>query len=297
MLVICVLSKNVCVSDSQWKSWRVIAKSSRRPIFIPTHWLSLCCVFWRPRIPVQNMLCFTFPTAIAHLSCRCCWIQFDFVFAVLSLELMKMLKEQGLPIRPHYFWPILAQNMKDKNSDGMSLPFFSSTVHEICLCVFFKIKMQYFILSLVVSNGYVRQTLPTSLSSWWCICGVGIYLFWDARRILSFQRSVFSQILMPYRVVQLGQISVSRDGWGQSVLIPAREYGITSNSSLINTYKHTAYFIAAHWNTMNFVNQEYRNPVLKGWNPARVFCPPRQETAFTKASGDPGERVVFSLFR
>ncbi|XP_053188703.1 leucine-rich PPR motif-containing protein, mitochondrial [Scomber japonicus] len=33
----------------------------------------------------------------------------------LSLELMKMLKEQDLPIRPHYFWPLLTQHVKDNS--------------------------------------------------------------------------------------------------------------------------------------------------------------------------------------
>uniref|UniRef100_H3CPU5 Uncharacterized protein n=1 Tax=Tetraodon nigroviridis TaxID=99883 RepID=H3CPU5_TETNG len=37
----------------------------------------------------------------------------------LSLALMKMLKEQGLPTRPHYFWPLLTQHLKDKNTDGV----------------------------------------------------------------------------------------------------------------------------------------------------------------------------------
>lgn len=35
-----------------------------------------------------------------------------------------MLKEQGLPTRPHYFWPLLTQHLKDKNTDGMSSPLF-----------------------------------------------------------------------------------------------------------------------------------------------------------------------------
>lgn len=35
-----------------------------------------------------------------------------------------MLKEQGLPTRPHYFWPLLTQHLKAKNTDGMSLPLF-----------------------------------------------------------------------------------------------------------------------------------------------------------------------------
>ncbi|KAM9344741.1 leucine-rich PPR motif-containing protein, mitochondrial [Symphorus nematophorus] len=36
-----------------------------------------------------------------------------------SFELMKMMKEQGLPIRPHYFWPLLTQHVKDNNTAGV----------------------------------------------------------------------------------------------------------------------------------------------------------------------------------
>ncbi|KAM6997246.1 LOW QUALITY PROTEIN: leucine-rich PPR motif-containing protein, mitochondrial [Tautogolabrus adspersus] len=37
-----------------------------------------------------------------------------------SLELMKMLKEQDFPIRPHYFWPLLTQHVKDNNTAGVT---------------------------------------------------------------------------------------------------------------------------------------------------------------------------------
>ncbi|KAM9726781.1 leucine-rich PPR motif-containing protein, mitochondrial [Menidia menidia] len=36
-----------------------------------------------------------------------------------SLELMKLQKEQNLPIRPHYFWPLLTQPAKEKNVAGV----------------------------------------------------------------------------------------------------------------------------------------------------------------------------------
>ncbi|XP_071336267.1 leucine-rich PPR motif-containing protein, mitochondrial [Trachinotus anak] len=36
-----------------------------------------------------------------------------------SVELMKILKEQGFPIRPHYFWPLLCPHLKDKNTAGV----------------------------------------------------------------------------------------------------------------------------------------------------------------------------------
>uniref|UniRef100_A0AAR2JHE3 Pentacotripeptide-repeat region of PRORP domain-containing protein n=1 Tax=Pygocentrus nattereri TaxID=42514 RepID=A0AAR2JHE3_PYGNA len=32
--------------------------------------------------------------------------------------LMKTMKEEGLPIRPHYFWPLLTQHQKDRNAPG-----------------------------------------------------------------------------------------------------------------------------------------------------------------------------------
>uniref|UniRef100_G3P982 Leucine rich pentatricopeptide repeat containing n=1 Tax=Gasterosteus aculeatus aculeatus TaxID=481459 RepID=G3P982_GASAC len=37
----------------------------------------------------------------------------------LSLKLMKLIKEQDLPIRPHYFWPLLTQHVKDGNTAGV----------------------------------------------------------------------------------------------------------------------------------------------------------------------------------
>uniref|UniRef100_A0A3B5M2Q6 Leucine-rich pentatricopeptide repeat containing n=1 Tax=Xiphophorus couchianus TaxID=32473 RepID=A0A3B5M2Q6_9TELE len=33
----------------------------------------------------------------------------------MSLELMKTVKEQNLPVRPHYFWPLLTQPLKENN--------------------------------------------------------------------------------------------------------------------------------------------------------------------------------------
>ncbi|XP_058507981.1 leucine-rich PPR motif-containing protein, mitochondrial [Solea solea] len=37
----------------------------------------------------------------------------------MSLELMKLLKEQNVPIRPHYFLPLLKEIVKDRNTAGM----------------------------------------------------------------------------------------------------------------------------------------------------------------------------------
>ncbi|XP_067092974.1 leucine-rich PPR motif-containing protein, mitochondrial [Osmerus mordax] len=36
-----------------------------------------------------------------------------------AMELMKLMKEQGLPIRPHYFWPLLTHHQKEKNTAGV----------------------------------------------------------------------------------------------------------------------------------------------------------------------------------
>ncbi|XP_005804231.1 leucine-rich PPR motif-containing protein, mitochondrial [Xiphophorus maculatus] len=37
----------------------------------------------------------------------------------MSLELMKTVKEQNLPVRPHYFWPLLTQPLKENNVAGV----------------------------------------------------------------------------------------------------------------------------------------------------------------------------------
>lgn len=39
-------------------------------------------------------------------------------FAAMSFQLMKKVKEQKLPVRPHYFWPLLTQHLKDMNPAG-----------------------------------------------------------------------------------------------------------------------------------------------------------------------------------
>ncbi|KAF5893259.1 leucine-rich PPR motif-containing protein, mitochondrial, partial [Clarias magur] len=36
----------------------------------------------------------------------------------MAVEVMKKMKEEGLPIRPHYFWPLLIKHQKDKNASG-----------------------------------------------------------------------------------------------------------------------------------------------------------------------------------
>ncbi|KAG7334238.1 hypothetical protein KOW79_002645 [Hemibagrus wyckioides] len=36
----------------------------------------------------------------------------------MAVEIMKKMKEKGLPIRPHYFWPLLTKHQKDKNAAG-----------------------------------------------------------------------------------------------------------------------------------------------------------------------------------
>ncbi|XP_034040394.1 leucine-rich PPR motif-containing protein, mitochondrial [Thalassophryne amazonica] len=37
----------------------------------------------------------------------------------LSLELMKMVKEQVMPIRPHFFWPLLTHHVKNRHAAGV----------------------------------------------------------------------------------------------------------------------------------------------------------------------------------
>ncbi|NXX42708.1 LPPRC protein, partial [Tricholaema leucomelas] len=38
--------------------------------------------------------------------------------SALAVDVMKMMKEEGLPLRPHYSWPLLAQFQKEKNLQG-----------------------------------------------------------------------------------------------------------------------------------------------------------------------------------
>uniref|UniRef100_A0A6I8RSC2 Leucine-rich PPR motif-containing protein, mitochondrial n=1 Tax=Xenopus tropicalis TaxID=8364 RepID=A0A6I8RSC2_XENTR len=38
--------------------------------------------------------------------------------ADLALELMKMMKQEGMPVRPHYCWPLLISFQKEKNAEG-----------------------------------------------------------------------------------------------------------------------------------------------------------------------------------
>ncbi|NXO51538.1 LPPRC protein, partial [Aramus guarauna] len=39
--------------------------------------------------------------------------------SALAIEVMKMMKEEGLPLRPHYFWPLLVGFQKEKNLKGI----------------------------------------------------------------------------------------------------------------------------------------------------------------------------------
>lgn len=65
-----------------------------------------------------------------------------------------MLKEQGLPTRPHYFWPLLTQHLKDKNTHGRYLSLFPTVAY-------FNAIFSTFLLLLFMN---VRQTFPTSFS-------------------------------------------------------------------------------------------------------------------------------------
>ncbi|XP_009977507.1 PREDICTED: leucine-rich PPR motif-containing protein, mitochondrial [Tauraco erythrolophus] len=39
--------------------------------------------------------------------------------SALAIDVMKMMKEEGLPLRPHYFWPLLVGFQKEKNLKGI----------------------------------------------------------------------------------------------------------------------------------------------------------------------------------
>uniref|UniRef100_A0A671Y9L4 Leucine rich pentatricopeptide repeat containing n=1 Tax=Sparus aurata TaxID=8175 RepID=A0A671Y9L4_SPAAU len=57
--------------------------------------------------------------------------------SVLSFGLMKMMKEQGLPVRIHYFWPLLTHYVKDKDSAGTANQNYLMSWISHSLCIIF----------------------------------------------------------------------------------------------------------------------------------------------------------------
>jgi hypothetical protein len=46
---------------------------------------------------------------------------------------MEALREEGFPIRPHYFWPLLAGHQKTKNVQGEVAFYGVRTSQSVCL--------------------------------------------------------------------------------------------------------------------------------------------------------------------
>jgi len=44
----------------------------------------------------------------------------------MAVALMKKMKEEGFPLRPHFFWPLFTHHQKDKNIPGLLAPVYSS---------------------------------------------------------------------------------------------------------------------------------------------------------------------------
>jgi len=40
------------------------------------------------------------------------------MFSALAIDVMKIMKEEGLPLRPHYSWPLLVGFQKENNLKG-----------------------------------------------------------------------------------------------------------------------------------------------------------------------------------
>ncbi|XP_049456394.1 leucine-rich PPR motif-containing protein, mitochondrial [Epinephelus fuscoguttatus] len=53
----------------------------------------------------------------------------------MCLGLMKIMKEQDFPVRPHYFWPLLTQHLKNNNVEGMLEVVKGMNELEVCLDV------------------------------------------------------------------------------------------------------------------------------------------------------------------
>lgn len=61
------------------------------------------------------------------------------MFSALAMDVLKMMKEDGLPIRPHYCWPLLVAYQKENNlkgelSEKCSCSIMSNLVHKSYCC-------------------------------------------------------------------------------------------------------------------------------------------------------------------
>uniref|UniRef100_A0A8C7RYW7 Leucine-rich pentatricopeptide repeat containing n=1 Tax=Oncorhynchus mykiss TaxID=8022 RepID=A0A8C7RYW7_ONCMY len=79
-----------------------------------------------------------------------------------AVEVMKMMKEQGQPIRPHYFWPLLTQHAKDQNRTDVYVRC-SFLIVLVCVCVY---TVAFYIFLCVHVNGmYLLKEMGCSLES------------------------------------------------------------------------------------------------------------------------------------
>uniref|UniRef100_A0A8C7MB25 Leucine rich pentatricopeptide repeat containing n=1 Tax=Oncorhynchus kisutch TaxID=8019 RepID=A0A8C7MB25_ONCKI len=77
-----------------------------------------------------------------------------------AVEVMKMMKEQGQPIRPHYFWPLLTQHAKDQNTTDVYVRC-SFLIVLVCVCT-----VAFDIFFCVHVNGmYLLKEMGCSLES------------------------------------------------------------------------------------------------------------------------------------
>lgn len=81
------------------------------------------------------------------------------MFSALAIDVMKMMKEEGLPLRPHYCWPLLVAYQKENNvkgelSDKGSCSIIANLVHKsYCYEIHQKLN-EALAMSVLISNNF-----------------------------------------------------------------------------------------------------------------------------------------------
>ncbi len=77
---------------------------------------------------------------------------------------MRRMKEEGLPLRPHYFWPLFIHYQKDKNIPGEVLSFQPySLITLICTVIIVHAATTYFHYMIHFLQARIVQDLELSI--------------------------------------------------------------------------------------------------------------------------------------
>lgn len=92
-----------------------LCPSQLRSVLCPGSQEDRYCKFF---LIISSFVPFLHTQRVIGLVLKKMFISLGLCFAAMSFRLMKEFKEQNLPVRPHYFWPLLTQHLKDKNTAG-----------------------------------------------------------------------------------------------------------------------------------------------------------------------------------